>query len=136
MIQCYEIKGYTDRKVTANTPDIIIKNKKDKTRISIDVEIPAERNVMQKEAGKKLNYRSLCMEIRRMGNRKCMIVPVIIGATGMATKGLKKVLKAIPGKHSIDTCTPQNTAVLGISHIIRKVLQSEITMKFIPYTRK
>jgi hypothetical protein len=89
---------------------------------------------VQKEAGKKLNYRGLCMEIRRMWNMKCMIVPVIIGATGMATKGLKKVLKAIPGKHSIDTL--QDTAVLGISHIIRKVMQSEITMKFIPYTRK
>jgi hypothetical protein len=28
MIQCREIKGYTDRNVTANMPDIIIKNKK------------------------------------------------------------------------------------------------------------
>jgi len=28
MIECYEIKGYTDREVTANTPDIIIKHKK------------------------------------------------------------------------------------------------------------
>jgi len=32
-----------------------------------------------------------------------MIVPVIIGATGIATKGLKKVLKATLGKHSIDS---------------------------------
>jgi hypothetical protein len=61
-------------------------------------------------------------------------IQVIIGATGIATKVLKKVLKAIPRKHSIESL--QNTAVLGTSHIIRKVLQSEITMKFIPYTRK
>jgi hypothetical protein len=32
-----------------------------------------------------------------------MIIPVIIGATGIATRGPKKVLKAIPGKHSLDT---------------------------------
>jgi hypothetical protein len=32
-----------------------------------------------------------------------LIIPVIIGATGIATKRLKKVLKIIPGKHSIDT---------------------------------
>jgi hypothetical protein len=32
----------------------------------------------------------------------------------MATKGLKKVLKAIPGKHSIDSL--QKTAILGTSH--------------------
>jgi len=33
------------------------------------------------------------MEIRRMGNRKCMIIPVIIGATGITTKGVKKFKK-------------------------------------------
>jgi hypothetical protein len=29
----------------------------------IDVEIPADRNVVQKEAEKKLKYKSLCIEI-------------------------------------------------------------------------
>jgi hypothetical protein len=33
---------------------------------------------------------------------KCMIIPVVIGATGIVTKGLKKNLDAIPGKHSTD----------------------------------
>ena len=36
---------HTDRKVTATRPDIIIKNKKDKTCTLIDVQIPADRNV-------------------------------------------------------------------------------------------
>ena len=41
---------HTDREVTANRPDIIIKNKKkEKTCTLIDVAIPAERNVVQKE---------------------------------------------------------------------------------------
>jgi hypothetical protein len=47
----------TDREVTANRPDIIIKTKKEKTCILINVAIPAERNVVQKEAEKKLNTR-------------------------------------------------------------------------------
>jgi hypothetical protein len=34
---------------------------------------------------------------------KYMIVPVIIGAIGRVTKGLKKNLEAIQGKHSIDS---------------------------------
>ena len=38
-------------------------------------------------------------------------------------KKLKKHLEAVPGKHSIDSL--QKTAVLGTSHIIRKVLQCE-----------
>ena len=32
-----------------------------------------------------------------------MIIPVIIGATGIVTGSLKKNLEAIPGKHSIDS---------------------------------
>jgi hypothetical protein len=106
-----------------NRPDIIIKNIKEKTCTLIDVAIRADRNVMQKEAGKKLKYKSLCIEIQRIWNIKCTIIPVIIGATRIVTKCLKKNLKAIPGKHSIYSV--QKTAILGTSHKIQKVLQSE-----------
>jgi len=47
------------RKVTSNRPNIIIENKKEKTCPLIDVAIPADRNVVQKEAEKKLKYKSL-----------------------------------------------------------------------------
>jgi hypothetical protein len=87
------------------------------------VAIPAERYVVQKEAEKKLKYKSLGIKIQRMWNLKCTIIPVIIGATGIVTNSLRKNLEAIPGKHSIDSL--QKTAILGTSHIIRKVLQCE-----------
>jgi hypothetical protein len=48
---------HTDREVTANRPDIIIKNKKQKTCKLINVEISAERNIVQKEAEKIKNTR-------------------------------------------------------------------------------
>jgi len=38
-----------------------------------------------------------------MWNLKREIIPVITGATGIVTKGLKKDMEAIPGKHSIDS---------------------------------
>ena len=50
-------------------------------------------------------------------------MPVKTGATGIVTRSLKKILEAVPGKHSIDSL--QKTAILGTSHIIRKVLQCE-----------
>ena len=50
---------HTEKEVTANRPDIIIKNKKEKTCTLIDVAIPADRNVVQKEAEKKLKFKSL-----------------------------------------------------------------------------
>ena len=87
-----------DREVTSTRPDIIIKNKKQKTCTLIDVAIPADRNVMQKEAEKKLKYKSLGIEIERMWNLKCTIIPVIIGTNGIVTQSLKKNLQAIPGQ--------------------------------------
>jgi len=87
------------------------------------VAIPADRNVVQKETEKKLKYKSLCTEIQRMCNLKCTIVPVITGATGIVTRSLRKNLETVPGKHSIGPL--HKTAVLGTSHIIRKVLQCE-----------
>ena len=58
-----------------------------------------------------------------MWNLKCAIIPVIIGATGIVTRCIRKNLEAVPGKHSIDSL--QKTPILGTSHIIRKVLQCE-----------
>ena len=40
---------HTDREVTANRADTKIKNKKEKTCTLIDVAIPADGNVVQKE---------------------------------------------------------------------------------------
>jgi hypothetical protein len=84
------------------------------------VAIPADRNVVQKEAEKRLKYKNLGIEIQQMWNLKCTIIPVIIGATGMAMRNLKKNVEAIPGKHSTDSL--QKTAILGTSHITQKVL--------------
>ena len=98
---------HTDREVTANRPDTIIKNNKEKTCTQIDVAIPADRNVVQKEVEKKLKYKSLCIEIQQMWNLKCTIVPVIIGATGIVTRSLRKNLEAVPGKHPIDSLQKQ-----------------------------
>jgi hypothetical protein len=60
-----------------------------------------------------------------MLNLKCTIIPVIIGASGIVTRSLRKNLEDVPGKHSIDSL--QKTAILGTSHIrvIRKVLRCE-----------
>jgi hypothetical protein len=53
----------TDREVLANRPDIIIKNMKDKMCLLIDVAIPSDRNVIEKESEKKLKYKNLSIEI-------------------------------------------------------------------------
>jgi hypothetical protein len=51
----------------------------------------------------------LCHTSNHWGHRNC--------------KSLQKYLETVPGQHSIDSL--QKTAILGTSHIIRKVLQAE-----------
>jgi hypothetical protein len=73
------------------------------TCLLIDVAIPSDKNVIRKEAENKLKYKSLSIEIQRMWNMKCFVIPVIIGATGIVSKSLQKYLETIPGQHSTDS---------------------------------
>jgi hypothetical protein len=55
---------------------------------------------------------------------KCVITPVVIGATGIVTRGLRKNVEDIPRRYSIDSL--QKTAVLGTSHIVGKYCSLEL----------
>ena len=89
----------------------------------IHVAIPADRNVTQTEAEKKLKYKCLWKEIQ-VWNMKFVIILVVTGATWIETKGLKKNLKTITGKHSIHSL--QKTAVPVTSHnkVVQQLLAS------------
>jgi hypothetical protein len=117
------IKGYKlIGEALANRPDIVIKNMKDNICLLIDVAIPSDRNIIQKGSEKKLKYKNVSIETQRMWNMKCFVIPVIIGATEIVTRGPK-----ISGNYTRKAFNRSSTktAVLGASHIIRKVLQSE-----------
>jgi hypothetical protein len=77
--------------------------------------MPSDRNVIQKESEKKFKYNNLSIEIQRMWNMKYFVVPAIIGATGIVTKGLKKYLETIPGKLSINSLQ-KNSCTRNITH--------------------
>jgi hypothetical protein len=86
----------------------------------IDVAISGDRNVIKKEADKILKYKDLTIEIRRMWNVKTRVIPVIIGAIGTISKSFIKYVSSIPGNHEVREL--QKTAILGTTHILRKVL--------------
>ena len=86
----------------------------------IDYAISGDRNVIKKEAEKILKYKDLTIVMQRMWNVKTKVIPVIIGATGTVSKSFRKYVNNIPGKHEVKEL--QKTAILGTSHILRKVL--------------
>ena len=86
----------------------------------IDLAISGDSNVIKKEAEKILKYKVLTIEIQRMWNIKTKVIPVIIGATGTISKSFRKYVSNIPGNHEVKEL--QKRAILGIAHILRKVL--------------
>jgi hypothetical protein len=79
----------------------------------IDVAIPGDRNVIQKEAEKILKYKDLTIEIQILWNVKTRLIPIIIGVTETLSKSLRKYVSAITGNHEVKA--PQKTAILGTS---------------------
>jgi hypothetical protein len=103
-----------------NKPDIVIRDNGKGTCMLIDVAVPGDRNVIQKEGEKILKYKNLTLEIQRMWNVKSRVVPVIIGETETISKSLRKYVSTIPGNHEVKE--QQKTAILGTAHILRKVM--------------
>jgi hypothetical protein len=50
-----------------------------------------------------------------MWNLKFTIIPVIIGATGIVTRSLRKNLEAVPGKH-FNSFTTKDSCTWNITH--------------------
>jgi hypothetical protein len=104
-----------------NRPVIINKNKTDESCLLSDVVIPSERNLIQKEVEVKLNYKNLSTEIEQVWNMKRFVIPVITGATGIVTKGLRSsgsIQQGLYKKKKKNSCTR------NIAHN-KEVLQSE-----------
>ena len=116
----WDMQVHTDKTIKANKPDIIIKDKKEKTCMLIDMAVPSDRNTSVKVAEKLSKYKDLEIEVTKMWGMKTTTVPVVIGALGVIKKGIEKHIEKIPGKVNITEL--QKIALLGSSHILRKVL--------------
>ncbi|XP_074609279.1 uncharacterized protein LOC141863586 isoform X3 [Acropora palmata] len=87
----------TDREIKANRPDIVIKDKQEKSCLLIDMSIPTEKNTSVKVTEKLSKYKDLEIEIERMWGMKATTIPVVIGALGLIKKGLGEIHQTNPG---------------------------------------
>jgi hypothetical protein len=76
--------------------------------------------VTKTEAEKILKYIDLTTEIQRIWNVKARVIPAVIGVTGSISKSFRKYASNIPGNRDVKEL--QKTAILGIAHILRRVL--------------
>ena len=117
----WDFKIQTDKHLTHNTPDItVVENKQ---VWLIDVAIPGDSRLEQKENEKVTNYHDLRVELQSLWKKKATVVPIVVGALGAIPKDLNSNLEKI-GVKKIAAEQLQKEALLGTAQILRKYLQN------------
>ena len=69
----------------------------------VDITIPGDERVSEREVGKIEKYKVLKDEIARMWNMKeVTVIPVVVGALGAISTGFEKYITAIGIKRSVE----------------------------------
>ena len=83
----WDINIYFDNLIKARRPDVTVIDKKEQKGIIIDIAVPADVRVEEKEKEKVEKYQDLKKEIKRLWKlRNVEIVPVVIGVLGSVCK--------------------------------------------------
>ena len=77
----WDYKVQCERKIEARRPDMVFTDKKEREVVIIDVAIPGDDRVKDKELEKLEKYQLLKGEIAKVWHmRKVVVMPVVIGA--------------------------------------------------------
>ena len=112
----------TDHLIPTRRPDLIIINKKKRTCKIVDFAVPANHRVKLKECEKKDKYLDLARELKKLWNMQVTIIPIVISAFGIVTKGLLKGMENLEVGGRVETI--QTTALLRTARILRRVLET------------
>ena len=113
----------TETRIDHNKPDIMLKNKKEKSCQIIDVACTFNTRVKQKEEEKLEHYNDLKYQILIMWKdevKKVVILPVVIRVLGVVSKNFKNYIAALDFEPGIQPL--QKACLLGTAKIVRKVL--------------
>ena len=120
----WDFNIHTDRVIEARRPDIVVVDKRNSEAVIIDIAVPGDLRVKDKEMEKILKYQNLALEISRMWNVKASVVPIIVGGLGAKNKILDwlALLEVDEKRYGII----QQVALLGTANILRKVLSISV----------
>ena len=96
--------------------------KKKKICKIVDFAVPADHRIKLKKCEKRDKYFDLARELKKIWNMKLTIIPIVIGAFCMVTKGLLKGLEDLEVGGRVETI--QTTALLKTARILRRVLET------------
>ena len=111
----------TDKMVQHNRPDIVIIDKIWKTATIIDIAVPRDDNIKDKEQEKIDKYQPLKEELNKLWGTKTKVVPVVVGSLGAVTTKLHSWLSEFPGK--VDEISLQKSVLLDTCRMLRRTLK-------------
>ena len=76
----WDFNVYTDYHISAIRPDIVYINKNARVVSVIDIAVPADCHVKDKEIEKIDKHQDLCLEIQQLRNMRTVVVSVVVGA--------------------------------------------------------
>ena len=109
----------TDRVLEARRPDIVVTDKENQETWIIDIAVPGDLRVKEKELEKREKYQDLAIEMRRLWKTSVKIVPIVVEALGTigSARSDSETLRINDGTEII-----QIAVFLGLAHILRKTL--------------
>ena len=107
--------------IEARRPDIVLVDKRCKEVKIIDIAVPGDSRVKEKELEKIEKYQMLREEIRRLWQvSNVTVIPVVVGALGVISDKFERYIKKLDVKIAMEVI--QKTALLGTAMLLRKVL--------------
>ena len=117
----WDINIQCDNVMEARSPDLILVEKKAKSCVIIDVAVPGDCRIRDKEIGKIEKYQNFKRELKRLSSlKKVEVVPVVVGALGCISKGFSGWMDTLGIKLNVGMV--QKSVLLGTARIFRKVL--------------
>ena len=109
--------------IEARRPDIIAFGKKEKKRIIIDIGVPADVRVGEKEREKVEKYQDLKRNIRRFWKLKMVeVVSIVAGAFGSVRKEFDRWIEKLGITYNVGVM--QKNILLDTTRILRKMLET------------
>ena len=110
------------RRIVARRHDLIIFNKKERTRGFVNFAVPVDHRLKLKEYEKRNMYLDLARDFKKLWNMKVTIIPIVIGTLGTITKGLVQGLEDLEITGRVERI--QTTVLLRSVIILRRVLKT------------
>ena len=90
----WDINVQCDNAIQARRPDAIVIQKEKKEALIVDIAVPADKRIAEKELEKVEKYQDLKREIKSLWELRCAkVVSVVICALGSVTKDLECWIK-------------------------------------------